>query len=130
MSNSALGLLPIYSEPNSKTCCLQLGWGLLGECCLYFCCLSVEQISWGMPALVLTPQKDAPCPEHLRAPCSETCFLICVTMSLVVSFRVWEKQNILLHNKYLHLFLEAEQSRTVRTDILFSVVITTFHIHT
>lgn len=108
MSNSALGLLPIYSKSNSKTCYLHLGWGLLGECCLYFC-FSVEQISWGMSAISPNTRKRCSLSWKLRKSYSETFFLICVTMSLIVSFRVQEKQNILLRNKYLRPFLKAGQ---------------------
>lgn len=40
-----LPLLPICSEPNSRTYFLQVGWGFLRKCCPYFYCLNVEQIS-------------------------------------------------------------------------------------
>lgn len=52
--------------------------------------------------LVLRPEADAPCPEQLRASCSEGYLFACMTLSLFINFRVWGRQMILLHNRYLH----------------------------
>lgn len=89
----------------------------------------IVRSSWEILSLLLLPQYEVKLavspktrsrchfPEYLRAPFSEGCLFLCMTLSLFKSFRV--REIIFLHDKYLHfswkrnfIFIFFEQIRS------------------